>query len=152
MLSVILTPDPSVFDSTFYLLLQLRIRVSKIPLVSLHLRLPAGYPSRDFPEVEIKAPGLAHTARGDLRQGTGTDTQDERENRGTGNETRDGSKCVFECLTPACLYRLLGHLPPVFRESSFEVLLRVIAALLLSAVQLVIIAVCSSAVRVRVLK
>lgn len=57
---------------------QLRIRVSEIPLVSLHLRLPAGYPSRDFPELEIKAPGLAHTARNDLRQGTQTDTQDEK--------------------------------------------------------------------------
>ncbi|CAM9130472.1 unnamed protein product [Ectocarpus sp. 12 AP-2014] len=42
---------------------QLRIRVSEIPLVSLHLRLPVGYPSRDFPELEIKAPGLGQAAR-----------------------------------------------------------------------------------------
>lgn len=40
--------------------------------MSLHLRLPAGYPSRDFPEVDIKAPGLTHTTRDELRQGVWT--------------------------------------------------------------------------------
>ncbi len=53
--------------------------MSDIPLVSLYFRLPAGYPSREFPEVEIKAPGLAHSARDDLRQGIRTHTRREGE-------------------------------------------------------------------------
>ena len=48
---------------------QLRIRVSEIPLVNLHLHLPVGYPSRDLPVVEIRAPGLGQKARNKLAEG-----------------------------------------------------------------------------------
>eukprot|EP00904_Undaria_pinnatifida_P005800 jgi/Undpi1/234/HiC_scaffold_1.g00231.m1 len=48
---------------------ELRIRVSDIPLVSLHLHLPVGYPSRELPVVEIRAPGLGQAARNKLVEG-----------------------------------------------------------------------------------
>ncbi|CAM9628217.1 unnamed protein product [Scytosiphon promiscuus] len=52
---------------------EIRIRVSEVPLVSLHVTLPTGYPSRNVPEVEIKAPGLAQSARRELCRGTSVD-------------------------------------------------------------------------------
>ena len=41
-------------------------------MVSLQLRLPEGYPSRDLPDVEIRSPGLGQAARKDLSEGLKT--------------------------------------------------------------------------------
>ncbi|CAN0095457.1 unnamed protein product [Ectocarpus sp. 6 AP-2014] len=73
---------------------QLRIRVSEIPLVSLHLRLPVGYPSRDFPELEIKAPGLGQAARRKLREDytSGSPAAD-------GGDDNDGDEKTVSSLT-----------------------------------------------------
>lgn len=38
-------------------------------MVSLHLRLSGGYPSRELPGLEICAPGLDQAARNELSEG-----------------------------------------------------------------------------------
>ncbi|CAM9236952.1 unnamed protein product [Ectocarpus sp. 12 AP-2014] len=73
---------------------QLRIRVSEIPLVSLHLRLPVGYPSRDFPELEIKAPGLGQAARRKLFEDYTSDSP-----AADGGDDNDGDEKTVSTLT-----------------------------------------------------
>lgn len=62
-------PSPDVRDAN----VQIRVRVSETPMVSLHMRLPGGYPSRAYPRFEIVAPGLDGRARYELSTGKDKD-------------------------------------------------------------------------------
>eukprot|EP00903_Cladosiphon_okamuranus_P014694 g13620.t1 len=75
---------------------ELRIRVSEMPLVSLHLRLPAGYPSRDFPEVDIKAPGISHSARDELRQALLPQGKADQQPKGSTEPSPSGTVVIFD--------------------------------------------------------
>ncbi|CAM9290286.1 unnamed protein product [Ectocarpus fasciculatus] len=75
---------------------QLRILVSEIPVVSLHLRLPVGYPSRDFPELEIKAPGLGQAARRKLREALLPPASPSSEPLAAAKPTPGGTVVVFD--------------------------------------------------------